>query len=239
MTIRQGIVRLARRAGYDIVRYNLQAHPKTRFAKLLEQRGITLVLDIGANIGQFALELRSFGYLGNILSCEPGAEAFAQLQSQASGVPGWTCKKVALGAREGTAQLHLSANSQSSSLLQITARHVEAEPTSRTLSVETVPVTTVDALLAAEQTKGENVFLKIDTQGFEHEVLAGASASLRMLRGVQVEMSLQPLYEGQVLFVALLAQLRQAGFTLIDIEPVFHHPGTGELLQVDGTFFRP
>jgi FkbM family methyltransferase len=239
VSLRQRIVRLARRAGYDIVRYNLQAHPKTRFARLLEERGITLVLDIGANIGQFALELRSFGYRGRILSCEPGAEAFAQLQRQTAGDPGWTCRKVALGAREGSASLHLSANSQSSSLLQINARHVEAEPTSRTVAVETVPVTTVDALLAGEQKTGEKVFLKIDTQGFEHEVLAGATASLALLGGVQVEMSLQPLYEGQVLFDDLLALLRKAGFMLVDIEPVFHHPGTGELLQVDGTFFRP
>lgn len=238
MTIRQRIIRLARRAGYDIVRYNLQSHPMTRYCKLLEQHGITLVLDVGANIGQFAMELRSFGYRGRIVSCEPGSAAFAMLQRQAAGDPAWSCRRIALGAREGSAALHLSANSQSSSLLTISVLHVEAAPGSRTVGQEEVPVTTIDAVLAAERKTDDRVFVKIDTQGFEHEVLAGASSSLPFLRGMELEMSLRPLYEGQLLFDDLLPRMRDAGFVLVDIEPMFHHPGSGELLQVNATFYR-
>jgi hypothetical protein len=99
-------------------------------------------------------------------------------------------------------------------------------------------MSTLDVAAMGHVRDGSRVLLKIDTQGYELEVLRGAPAMLARASAVQIEMSLAPLYEGQLLMRDLWQVLEDAGFELWTLVPVFVDPGSGRLLQVDAAFFR-
>ena len=80
--------------------------------------------------------------------------------------------------------------------------------------------------------------LKIDVQGFEKNVLDGAKETLPYVSVIQVEMSLVPLYENQMLFFEMIHYLDDKGFTLFSLENGFSNPRTGRLLQTDGIFVK-
>lgn len=220
-----------RLVGYDIVRYPLLRH--------LREHHVAVVFDVGANAGQYGRALRRLGYRGRLVSFEPHGDAFAQLQAAAAGDPGWTAVNAALGERAGEATLHRSGLSPSSSLLPMLARHEEAVPETRYVSTETVAVHRLDDVFDDHVRPGEAVFLKIDTQGYERAVLDGATEALPRIAGIQLELSVVPLYEGSALLPELVDRLLRAGFGLMAVDPGFRDPVTQELLQVDGLFFRP
>jgi FkbM family methyltransferase len=226
-------VRTALRAsGYTLV-------PAERSFTELRRRllpGCDLLVDVGANVGQYVREARALGYRGPVVSFEPQAEAFATLESRASAVPGWQARHVALGQREGEAELMVSANSVSSSLLAIRPETVAALASTATVARETVQVSTLDRQLAG--TPGNALWLKLDVQGVELDVLHGGADTLARTRVVQCEMSLRPLYDRQTDYVELVTHLRRAGFTMCHLEPVFHDGRTGQVLQVDALFTR-
>ncbi len=82
------------------------------------------------------------------------------------------------------------------------------------------------------------ILLKIDTQGYEEQVLKGADEIISKIKGIHLELSIVPLYEGQILFEEMLNQLKEMGFALYHLSPGFKDYRTGRLLQFDGTFFR-
>lgn len=229
-----GAKMLAHRAGFDIYRESF----KRRFVHALRLHGIDTVLDIGANVGQFGTELRRAGFAGRIVSLEPLADAFAALQRQAAGDDSWIVERSAVGSAIGTLTMNVAANSVSSSALPMLDRHADAAPDSRYVTTEEVPATTVDALVENYDVEPKSALLKIDVQGYEAPVLAGAAETLGGFAAVRTEMSLVALYEGQVLFGDLLNELNGRGFDLWQLEPGFVEPSTGRLLQADGVFFR-
>lgn len=210
----------------------------TRLARTLAARDLQTVLDVGANVGQYGSLLRRAGYAGRIVSCEPLSGAFAQLQRRAAGDPAWTTLRTAVGRERGDTTINVAANSFSSSLLPMTDAHRLSAPGSDYVAQETVPVTTVRALVAGHEVAPERTLLKIDTQGYEAEVLAGAGDLLDQLGAVQLELSFVELYEGQELFDAHYERMRERGFRLHIIEPGFSSPEDGRMLQIDGLFVR-
>ncbi len=106
------------------------------------------------------------------------------------------------------------------------------------MSSEKVPLRTLDTVAAAYLRPDTELFIKIDTQGYEDRVLRGAGTVLQRTKGLQLELSLVPLYEGQRQFDDLLAELQHAGFELWNMTPAFVDPVRGRLLQVDATLFR-
>lgn len=205
----------------------------------LQRFGVDLFLDVGANTGECAKELLAGGYAGRILSFEPLSEAHAQLLVASTQNPLWlVADRCALGAERGEQTLHIAGNLQSSSLLDMRPAHLEAAPHSRYVGSETVPVFTLDEVAAGEVSAASAPFLKIDVQGFENRVLEGAKAILPKLVGLQLELSLVPLYDGEPLFDSLLSQVMSLGFELWWVRPGFSDPGTGRALQMDAIFFR-
>lgn len=233
------IRRAMRRAGVDLVRFDHRAHPLARRMRLLARYDINTVFDVGANSGQYAQQLRLLGYRGRIVSFEPLTTAFAELKRNHARAPDrWEIAQLALGDQSGRAILNIAANSYSSSIAAMLPAHLKSAPESHFVGTEEIGVETLDSIIEARVHPSERLFLKSDTQGYEARVLAGASKHLERILGVQVEMSLVPLYEGELLIVEMIRYLAERGFTLMSLEPGFANPNTGQLLQTDGLFFR-
>lgn len=201
-------------------------------ARTLRSRGIDTVLDIGANVGQYGLGLRRSGYDGRIISCEPLSGAHAELAARAARDPHWHTVNAAVGREPGELDINVSANSYSSSILGMTQAHLDGAQDSAYVAVETVPVTTVAELVERFEVIPARTLLKIDTQGYEAEVLAGAAGLVPLFDAIQLEVSFVELYEGQQLAESMLELLRGHGFRLQSLEPGFSDP-TGRLLQCD------
>jgi FkbM family methyltransferase len=229
--------RVLHKFGVDLVPYRPTRHPIARRLRLFAHHGIDFVLDIGANGGQYGQFLRKIGFSGDILSFEPLPSAFAALECAAVGDPRWGVRRIALGEENGTAILNVAQNSESSSILSMLPTHLEVYPDSRYVGTEEVPVGTLEEVIAGVASD-RGIFLKVDTQGFESRVINGAGPALSRIRGVQLEMSVVPLYEGELLLPEMVSFMAGRGLTLMAIEPGGADPRTGQLLQVDGLFFR-
>lgn len=230
----------ARRLGYDVVRFSAHNSETARIYRMLQYYGVDLILDVGANIGQYAQGLREAGFKGRIISFEPLSAAHHVLVQAGHKDPYWTvAPRAAIGNAEGTIEIHVSANSVSSSILEILDLHRRVAPQSEYVGSEHVPLVRLDTIARDYLTNAGPIFLKIDTQGYERHVLEGARGVLDRVVGVQAELSLAPLYKGQLLFDEMVAQLRQEGYRLYDLFPELTDPESGRLLQANGIFFRP
>jgi FkbM family methyltransferase len=236
-SIKDALRSLTEAASLEVRKTSVYTSQKLRHHLLLSQRHIDLVLDVGANTGQFARQCRAAGYKGEIISFEPSASAHASLLQFAAADPLWSvADRMALGATNGEVEINIAANSYSSSILPMLDSHLSAAPASRYLHKEKVPLRRLDDVLAPTDRR---IFLKLDVQGYEPQVLAGATELLSQTLAVQLEMSLVPLYEGEVLMPEICAGMTASGFELWDFEPSFRNPSSGRLLQVDGIFTRP
>jgi FkbM family methyltransferase len=225
--------------GYDICRFDRTSHRLARRKYILENYAIDTVLDIGANSGQFARELRQdIGYTGRIISFEPLGEVFKSLKAHAKGDPRWETFNFAIGDVEEKREINIAGNSLSSSFLDILPSHLNAAPESKYVGKEVIDVRTLDSMFERVCKNAKNIYMKIDTQGFESKVLKGAGMSLLRIDTVQMEMSLVPLYGTELLFDEMCILMREKGFTLMAIENGFSVPDTAQLLQVDGIFRR-
>ena len=221
--------------GFDVSR--LQSHPIGRRRKLIDSYNIDIVLDVGANTGQFAKQMREvLGFSGNIISFEPLSEAYQLLEANAKKDPKWETRKFALGESNRKEEINIANNSYSSSFLNLLPQHLQSAPESEYVGKEIVNIKTLDSIFSDLCSKEDNVYLKIDTQGFESKVLEGAKKSIEHIKTIQLEMSLIPLYQHELLFYELYQILREKGFSLVSMEPGFCDKKSGELLQVDGIF---
>lgn len=238
-TIEKLIRRAANRFGIDIRRHDRRATSTGRLCQMLANQDVNLVLDVGANVGQFAQSLRDSGYAGKIVSFEPLAIAHAELLRRSRNDHAWEiAPPLAIGDHNGEIAINVSGNSVSSSLLNMLDAHASAAPGSTYTGEQKTRIARLDTLIT-EHLKPETVsFLKVDTQGYEDRVLDGAGEFLDQVRGLQLELSFVPLYQGQKLFDELVERLRTIGFSMWAIWPGFHDPRSGRMLQVDATFFR-
>jgi FkbM family methyltransferase len=237
-SLKHALRNLAETTGLEVRPTNVYTSQKLRHRLLFSYLPIDLVLDVGANTGQFAQQCREAGYQGEILSFEPAAAAHATLLQSAAADPHWSvADRMALGASHGEAEINIAANSHSSSILPMLDTHLTANPASRYIQTEKVPLRRLDDILPA--TPARRIFLKLDVQGYEPQVLAGAAQTLTQTLALQLELSLVPLYEGQILMPQIQAELTASGFDLWDLEPNFRDPATGRLLEIDAIFTRP
>ncbi len=187
---------------------------------------VDLVVDAGANTGQFAGGLREEGYVGAILSVEPVSAAFEILSGRAGRDRHWRAVRMALGRQQGRAAINVAHDTAYSSLLE-PLHGVEADHSGiATASREEVGLTTLDLLLADEN--AARPFIKLDVQGFEEEVLAGGVQTLERAAGLQLELSAARLYRGGWSFWQGIAALDRAGFVPAQVRPVWvdpAHPG--------------
>jgi len=209
-----------------------------RREQLLKSGSITLVLDVGANDGQYARQLRASRYAGKIVSFEPSLEAYKKLAANCASDPKHSAHNCALGDSDAQVGMYCTANTYSSSLLPLANNGYNDYPALAVSSLETVAVHTLDAMFDKLVEKDDRILLKIDAQGYEKAILVGASSSLSSIDAVEVELSLQELYSGQALLPDIIALLAKQGFICTWLERGYVDPRTGDLLQVDGLFER-
>ena len=211
--------------------------PKRKNA-LIEHK-IDLLFDVGANAGQYAQEARRQGFKGRIISFEPLPEAHKQLTEISQKDPSWIVhERVALGSKKGSGIINVSENSYSSSFLKITQKLLSNTPDTRYVKKINVKITTLDSVFNSYVKKSNKVFLKIDTQGFESEVLKGSIKNLRNISGIQLELSTEPLYQKQKTYEYFLTFLKKYNFHLWSIIPGYWNTKTGQMLQFDGIFIK-
>lgn len=220
--------------GFDLHRLS----PSQLLASL-NHVGVNTVFDIGANTGQFAQDLRTIGFAGRIISFDPLTAAHSQLMEAAHLDAAWLVHpRVALGAEDGEIEINIAGNSVSSSVLPMLDAHSSAAVGSSYVAVERTPLVRLDSVAPQYLNSDSRLFIKIDTQGYEWQVLDGAAQTLKGAQGVMLEMSLVSLYEGERLWRDLIDRMALAGFTLWAIQKGFTDPRTGRSLQVDAIFLR-
>jgi len=227
---------LLRKAGLNVTRASNTLDRKRAF--FFRKNQIDLVIDVGANVGQYARRLRRAGYTGRIISFEPLKPEFTKLFHASKEDPSWDCHNVALGRANTEMVINVSWDSVSSSLLRASEDYVRAIPKGATMSQETVAVRQLDSFKDHLLKSTEVVHLKLDVQGYEMEVLLGAEGFLQRVQSIESEMSLMHLYENQPLVAELVRYLDARGFTLVWLERLFVDPGSGHLWQVDGIFLK-
>jgi FkbM family methyltransferase len=236
--IKQILKKAFLKAGYVVSAYDFKYDSEAVRRRFLTARGINLIFDVGANAGQYAGQMRALGYRGRIISFEPLSSAFEKLKENSAADPAWVAVNCALGSINEVAEINISQNSWSSSLLDILPAHVELAPDSAYQGKEKITVRTLDSVINDYYQSGDKIFLKIDTQGFGMKVLQGAEKSLERIAGIYMEMSLAPLYKDEPLMGEFLIYLQGKGYTLVAIEPEYFDPKTGQQLQVNGLFLK-
>jgi FkbM family methyltransferase len=227
--------RLLRSLGLDVVAYSAMRSHELRRAAFLRDHGIGLIVDGGAHKGEYALTLRRLGYWGEILSIEPLPGPFLLLQRRAATDHRWRCINVALGERCGQTVIHENPITEVSSLLRATGMiHTEGWRATKPLQVE---VRTIESILRDSPWNG-GLYIKLDVQGYEMQVLAGAGSALDAARGIELELSTVELYEGSVLLPTAISHLDQLGFSLFSAEPALVDYDSARVLQLDCLFVR-
>lgn len=210
---------------------------EARVVRAIRAMGITTVVDVGANEGQYAHLLRACGFEGRLVSFEPLVEAYARLERRSERDREWVAVRCGLSAEPGELDLNVAANSFSSSLLPMTEAHLRAAPSSAYQGTQRVEVRTLAAECARLEIDVERCLVKVDTQGSETAVLAGAGPLLGRFAALQIEISAVELYAGQATESELLALVAAHGFVRWAIEPGIAD-ASGRLLQYDALFVR-
>jgi FkbM family methyltransferase len=202
----------------------------------ITDRSIDVVLDVGANVGQFGASLRGQGYRGKIVSFEPVSTVYESLAAATAADPNWDINNFALGRQTGQAMINVSVSSEFSSILPSTRAAMRYTDRAAVTRTETIEVRQLDDI---RPNALGNTLLKIDTQGYERQVLEGARSLLRTLKGVFMELPIVHLYQGTWQFHEAIAFMADAGFVLAQIHPVnFHSTDHVSLIEVD-CLFRP
>lgn len=238
INLKESIRKLLHQVGFDIRNYTISNYGITK--KILDYHQINLVLDVGANKGQYYNFLRTVGYSGKIISFEPLSEAHSYLEKISKKDPLWEiAPRTAIGNEEGEISINIAGNSASSSLLPMLDRHRNAAPESAYIGSETVKITRLDSICPSYINQDSQIFLKIDVQGYEQKVLEGAKGILSQVKGIQLEVSFVPLYEGELLFRDMLNYMDHLGYSLAYLNPGLFDSNTVQLLQADAIFCSP
>lgn len=233
--------RLIQALGFDLYRYPSACErlmPHLRM--LVPYHRIDTVIDVGANVGQFAAEMRLIDRDVQIHSVEPNPDVYKTLAGRAAADDRWATHECALGRSSGKVTLNVFSASDFSSCLMPNEFGAQRFQDSLTVagSVD-VELRTMDELLGSipPAAIGSRLLLKLDTQGFDMEVLLGAASVLERVQAVVTEASLRPIYEAAPLFPEVLEFLTAKGFALSGFFPVSRSSDLS-IIESDCVFVR-
>lgn len=239
-SIKSLVRRFSRAAGWEVRRArNANIEPLV-LKSVLHTTGATIILDVGANLGQFGDLVFRGGFKGTLVSFEAIPDVHSKLVEHAKrqGDSWVVAPCAALGSKRGRIEINIAGNSVSSSVLPMTRTHQDAEPKSKYINKQLIDMMTLDEVAPTVIPPTGAILLKVDTQGYEMEVLKGATSILRRTVALQLELSLTPLYEGAPTLLEMVAFMKDQGYGLFSIIPGFRDRQSGRLLQADGYFVR-
>jgi FkbM family methyltransferase len=182
--------------------------------------------------------LRSLGYKKKIISFEPTSDAFSKLKKASKKDLKWDVFNYSLGHFDGETEINISKNSVSSSILDNLPQLLESAPEAKYLKKETIKIKKLDTLFNELNIENQNIYLKIDTQGFEENILNGGLLNLSKIKIIQIEMALVQSYRGTLSFEEMTKKLNDLNFKIFSIESGYYDKKTGRLLEVDGIFIN-
>jgi FkbM family methyltransferase len=230
------INKVLRKLGYEIKPY--PTGDLLRRLKLIKNFNIDLILDVGASVGEYALIMRNLGYKGRIVSFEPMKRSYSSLAKNSSKDVNWDAYNYALGSENKKDIINIAGNFDSSSILKINDLHLNAANQCATIGQEEISIKKLDDVFTEIHKEERNIFMKLDTQGYEKFVFEGAQNILNSITGIQIELSINPLYDGSEDFLSIITYLKSFGFELFSVEPGFCDKKTGRLMQFDGVFIK-
>jgi FkbM family methyltransferase len=202
--VRRSVRRFVRKSGF-----RRQIAPT--FVDVMLSHQVDVVLDVGANDGDFGREIRDEGYRGRIVSFEPNPAAFARLAAAIADDPLWEAHQLGVGAEEGSLRLSVAKADVFSSFKPTTELWANSPHSQEAESVE-VAVIRLDRFLRERPDLLRRAYLKIDTQGFEMEVLRGAGDALLQMEAVQAELALIKTYQNEEDWLDVVTWMRGRGF---------------------------
>lgn len=195
------------------------------------------VVDVGANAGQFAVASAKLFPGARVHSFEPVPGCAEELRKNVSSLANVSVYPMALGDGEGTLQFYVNSHSHSSSALPLAEAHRAAFPEAKEERVIEVVVSTLDRVFEGVDLEPP-VLLKLDVQGYEERVLRGGEKTLENVDYVVMEVSFEPMYEGETAFMEMARMMEGYGFRFERPVGWLSAPGTGEILQMDALFVR-
>lgn len=217
--------------GLDIHRYRKEPDR----LEWLKRQNIESVFDIGANVGQFATEIREILPQAKIYSFEPLKECYTLLQQNMKNDHNFEAFNCALGSENSRKDIHKSSYSPSSSLLTMSNTHKDLFPHTKDHHTENIVVRRLDDIFNEIKAK-KNILLKIDTQGYEEMVIRGGQNTIKQAQFIIIENSYVPLYEGQALFDSIYERLKTLGFEYAGALHQKINKETGEVIFEDSIF---
>jgi FkbM family methyltransferase len=219
--------------GYDLVRFDPDLTCSSHLLRVFDLLKIDTVWDVGANEGQYSRILREVGYRGQIESFEPSPDALKRLKEEASGDSSWRVWPCALGAKAEKREFLQFGSSVLNSFHAPSAEGLSRFKMMNQPSSVSVELRTGDQVWDEIYCESDpRMFLKIDTQGHDRDVLRGLEGHLDQILGIQLELSLVQIYEGSENYIKTLEWLTQAGFELTSLYPLVRAKGL-RLLEVD------
>jgi FkbM family methyltransferase len=210
-----------------------------QLAAVLAHEGVDAVIDVGANVGQYGRMLRSQGWQGPILSFEPLAKPREALARAAAGDPLWRlAPPLALGDTDGEVRIAQSAESDMSSILEQSALLRSISPSSAVVARQTVASARLDGQGHLLESTWRRLHLKVDVQGYEPQVVAGAAALLPRIATIQLELALLPVYEGERGWREMVDRLDGLGFAPALVLPGYFERKLARMVQIDMVFAR-
>lgn len=227
-----------RRMGFDVARYPGASKRWPRMVELLAAHDIGLVVDVGANAGHYARALLSNGYRGRILSFEPASAMYAEACAHAAREPRWeVAPRAAVGAAADTVTLNIAKEPDMNSVKPLSATARGHMSRAAGIATEEVPVVTLADAVPWDDIDVP-VFVKSDTQGYEAEVLDGLEPVIDRVAGLQLELSLVPIYDGQPRYLDMLQRVEGLGFTPHLVVPGYYSKHYGQMIEFDVVCFR-
>ncbi len=225
-------IRIAlRAAGLERIR-------QPNFVDIMTKLDIDSVIDVGANAGQYVSDIRELGYRGRIVSFEPIREVYQRLCEAARKDNRWEVHNFALGEKAGEQSINVSEDTVFSSFKRPDAYLTQTFSASNLARTETVKMIRLEDFLNEHPEIGKSAYLKIDTQGFELEVLKGAGSWLPRIKALQLELPMRRLYDDQPSWIAMVEWLAGKGFQVAMAKENNYDRATMSLLELDVVFVR-